>query len=283
MQQRRMAIPDVTLNVVDWRVDGATPVLCLHGITANARAFDGIAGALLPEFGVVAPDLRGRGGSDAPDDGYGIPAHVEDVLQMLDVLGIERVAVVGWSLGALVGLHLASQRPELVERLALLDPPMVSLSAVARESLGQVQARLDRVYASMDEAHASLRALGFLPEPWYAVTEAFIAADLHLRPDGRIEHRMRAEIVERERHARVPPLTTVLPNVSCPVLILRAPEPLAAPGDEVLSSVDAQRAARLFRNGRSLDIPGTNHYTIALGTPVGTIAALRAFLREARV
>ena len=43
------------------------PLLCLHGITPNARAWDALAAELAPDYRVLAPDLRGRGESDKPD------------------------------------------------------------------------------------------------------------------------------------------------------------------------------------------------------------------------
>src|SRR5262245_43455032 len=75
------------------------PVLCLHGIGSNARAWDGLAAALAPDYRVIAPDLRGRGESDKPDGPYGLSAHEADALGLLDHRGIERAVVLGWSLG----------------------------------------------------------------------------------------------------------------------------------------------------------------------------------------
>ena len=280
MQHLRVKSGDINLHVIDWRTahEPRETLFCIHGVTGNARAFDGIAQALAPDIRVVAVDLRGRGESDAPDDGYGIPAHVADMVAVLDGLRLGAVAVAGWSLGSLVGLHLAAAHPECVSRLILLDPPLVPLTPPAQQSLGRVHARLARTYPTMDAALDAARSSPALPREWDAAVEAFARADLEALPDGSVRHRVRPEIVQLERAARVTPLTGVIPNVACPTLILRAPDPLFEEGDQLLTAADAQRAARLLHQARVVDVPGTNHYTITLGAPPGTVAAMRGFL-----
>jgi pimeloyl-ACP methyl ester carboxylesterase len=269
---------EVRLNVVDWRSDGTRQaLLCLHGITANARAFDGIGRELAPEIGVVAFDLRGRGESDKPAGPYGLEAYAGDAIAVMDALGLERVVVVGWSLGALIGMQLAASHPERVTRLLLLDPPLAPLSEQASESLGRFQSRLGRTYASVDAAVDAVRAHGVLGS-WSDAVEAYVRADLEELPDGRVGHRMRLDVLEQERGGRIPPLTAIVPKIVCPVLILRATDTLFQPGDEVLTAATAEQAARVFVNADWLDIPGTNHYTIAVGYPAGTIAAIRGFV-----
>ncbi|MBV9579149.1 MAG: alpha/beta hydrolase [Chloroflexi bacterium] len=101
------------------------PVLLLHGLGVSGSVLQPFARRLLPELAAVVPDLRGHGQSDAPDDGY-LPAdYAGDLVELITQDdSLTRVPVVGHSLGALVGMHLASQRPELVEWLVLLDPPL---------------------------------------------------------------------------------------------------------------------------------------------------------------
>jgi pimeloyl-ACP methyl ester carboxylesterase len=285
MRQVRVAGAGVDLNVIDWREDGApgaeTPVLfCIHGITANARAFDPIATALAGEWAVIAPDLRGRGQSDKPDGPYGVPVHVRDMVAVLDALGLESVAVAGWSLGAVIGLHLAAQHPHRVTRLILLDPPLTAVNDRARESLGRLQNRLAHTYPDMDTAIATMRSSALFMGQWDGAAETYVRADLQQQADGTVGHSMRMDTLQAEWAAaeQNPPLATILPSVTCPVLLLRATDTLFQPGDELLTREDAARAARLFPNARTLDIPGTNHYTITLGQPVATIAAMREFL-----
>ncbi|MDP9479169.1 MAG: alpha/beta fold hydrolase, partial [Actinomycetota bacterium] len=75
-----------------WRSGtGPDPVVCLHGITAQHRAFNAAARHLGPARGLVGVDLRGRGDSGKPESGYGLEAHASDVVRVLDHLGLRDV------------------------------------------------------------------------------------------------------------------------------------------------------------------------------------------------
>lgn len=102
---------------------GAPPaLLLLHGFTGSARTWE----PFFPRFAagrrVIAVDLLGHGGSDAPRDParYDMPHVVADLLALLDALGELRIDVLGYSMGGRVALHLALADPERVRRLALV-------------------------------------------------------------------------------------------------------------------------------------------------------------------
>ncbi len=104
-----------------WRSgSGSDPVICLHGITAQHRAFNAFARHLGPSRVVVGVDLRGRGDSAKPDSGYGLEAHAGDVIRVLDHLGLQRAVIVGHSMGSIVAMRLALDAPERVEKLVLV-------------------------------------------------------------------------------------------------------------------------------------------------------------------
>src|SRR5512138_8093 len=74
------------LHYLEHLGDGL-PIVLLPGLTANAHAFDGLIQAgLSPRFHALALDLRGRGLSDAPEDGYTMADHAADVIGLLDAL-----------------------------------------------------------------------------------------------------------------------------------------------------------------------------------------------------
>lgn len=107
-----------------YRVEGTgEPVLLLHGFLVTSDAnwhFPGIVRDLAPEYQVITFDHRGHGKSDKPEspDSYG-QIMVEDAVALLDHLGVERAHVVGYSMGGLIALKLASDHPERV-RSALI-------------------------------------------------------------------------------------------------------------------------------------------------------------------
>jgi pimeloyl-ACP methyl ester carboxylesterase len=112
-----------------------TPVLCLPGLTRNARDFEDLAAAIAPQRRVICPDLRGRGLSAyAPDPMTYAPAHyLGDVLALLAGLQIERFVAIGTSLGGLLTMMLASVAPDRIAGAVLNDiGPHIDPAGLAR-------------------------------------------------------------------------------------------------------------------------------------------------------
>lgn len=86
------------------------PLLCLPGLTRNARDFEGLADRLAGDWRVIAVDLRGRGESAYAKDPltYAPLTYVQDVERLLTELGIDRIVAIGTSLGGLVTMLLAT-------------------------------------------------------------------------------------------------------------------------------------------------------------------------------
>lgn len=101
------------------RDEGSGPVVVLlHAGVADLRMWDLAAAELARDHRVVRCDLRGFGGSTlAPGASY---SDAEDVLALIDELGLDRFALVGASYGGYVALQVASAMPDRVERLVLL-------------------------------------------------------------------------------------------------------------------------------------------------------------------
>src|SRR5574340_1220223 len=96
----------INLHYVTWgeftRPERA--VLLVHGLTANHLEWAKLGPALAEQgWFAVASDLRGRGQSEKPPHGYGIPYHVNDLLALCDVLNLSQVQLIGHSLGAQIG------------------------------------------------------------------------------------------------------------------------------------------------------------------------------------
>ena len=96
------------------------PVLCIHGISSQRRLWDWLHQAM-PELTIVAPDLRGRGGSIGVVGNSDIATHVRDVIAVLDDLELPAVHVCGMSMGGFVAVEMAYLHPERVRSLILVD------------------------------------------------------------------------------------------------------------------------------------------------------------------
>ena len=103
----------------------AGPVLVLlHGMGAESSrsSWDGVVPLLADRYRIIVPDLRGHGVSPSPGT-YLMTEMADDVAALLDGLGIASAAVIGHSMGGVVGMVLAVRRPDLVARLVVEDSP----------------------------------------------------------------------------------------------------------------------------------------------------------------
>ena len=100
--------------------DGPAVVL-LHGIVGSLDTWHDTIGALADTHTVIAPDLRGHGGSAGPPGDYSLGAHASGLRDLLDALAIDRATVVGHSLGGGIAMQFGYQHPERLERLVLVS------------------------------------------------------------------------------------------------------------------------------------------------------------------
>lgn len=171
-------VDDLSLCARDYpaRADADTlPILCLHGLTRNAKDFDRLARRLAARgHRVVVPDMRGRGRSDYdPDPTRYVPrTYVVDVIALLDGLGIGRAIFIGTSMGGIITMGVAAARPALVAAAVLNDVG----PEVAPEGLARIASYAGRPVTinSWDDARAHLRRFNdavfpqFDDEAWMA-------------------------------------------------------------------------------------------------------------------
>ena len=100
-----------------------TPVLCLHGLARNCRDFEALALRIVPGRRVITPDLRGRGRSqyDSMWMNYHPMTYVDDLWALLREVGLDRVIVIGTSLGGLVAMLMAAVRAQTFAGVVLND------------------------------------------------------------------------------------------------------------------------------------------------------------------
>jgi pimeloyl-ACP methyl ester carboxylesterase len=113
----------VRLFYTDDGPSGAgVPLLLVHGWGADSHEWSWHLPRLSAEYRVIAPDLRGHGYSSAPASGFHPRDMAEDVLRLLDHLGIDTVVPVGHSMGAQVVSVLAVEHPSRVRALVCVEP-----------------------------------------------------------------------------------------------------------------------------------------------------------------
>lgn len=119
-KSRRMELPDAKVHY--WRGGVGAPLVFVHGFGTEASVnwYQQMVGCV-PHFDVVAPDLPGFGGSDRLTTTNCITLQVRCLAALLDRLGLERIALVGHSMGGWISLAFAATYPERVERLVVVD------------------------------------------------------------------------------------------------------------------------------------------------------------------
>ena len=111
-----------------YRMAGSgEPVVLLHGFPESSLAWRKVMPALAEHYTVVAPDLRGFGDSDRPDDGYDKCTVAEDVHQLTHHLGLGAINLVSHDVGMMVGYAYACAYPSEVKRLVLMEAALPGL------------------------------------------------------------------------------------------------------------------------------------------------------------
>lgn len=185
------------------------PVLMLvHGGTASRRAWDLVMPALRSSHRVVAVDLRGHGHSPAPDLGYSALQLSADINRVVDELELEQVTLIGHSLGGMAAIFLAAHRRDVVDKLVLINTPVVPRSI---DALTRLEARVrDPGFFPVTQAFVDEWCVHPRPVPaaFLAAQQAHVRA---LRPV--VWQQMFGELAKAD-------ITSALGNVTQPTLIL---------------------------------------------------------------
>jgi pimeloyl-ACP methyl ester carboxylesterase len=113
---------DVNGARIHYRIGGkGSPVVLLHGYAQTGHMWHSILPLLAERHTVIAPDLRGAGGSSKPESGYDKKNMALDIRELTRSLGFDRVAVVGHDIGLMVAYAFAAQFPEATDRVVLMD------------------------------------------------------------------------------------------------------------------------------------------------------------------
>lgn len=270
----------VRLGWVEWGLEtAARVVVCVHGLTRNARDFDVLALDLAAAGRrVVSVDVPGRGRSDwlrRPED-YAQAVFIPMLAALIGRLGVEQIDWVGTSMGGLLGMTMAAQPGSPIRRLVVNDiGPFIPKAAIER--IGQYVGRAPR-FASPAEVEAYLRQVC---APFGPLTDAqWRHLTMHgAVPTGDGGWRLHYDPAIGQAFNSTPPadvaLWPVWEAVSCPVLVLRGAE------SDVLLRETAEEMTRrgaAAASGKVVwrDIAGVGHAPALMA--LDQIALVREFL-----
>lgn len=249
----------------------APAVVCVHGLTRNARDFDALAKRLSADHRVVCIDMPGRGDSDWLEDPslYCERTYLDDIRRVIDELRLPSIGWVGTSMGGLLGLRLASSEPGRVSALVLNDvgaeldgEELVRLRHAARAPVSFADfAEADRwfreryaAFGRLSEARwRHLVETGVEPAPGARLRPRF---DVRAVPDGAVPGRV--DLWQAYRAVR------------CPVLVIRGAL------SRLLSRSTCEAMSACGPRAQHLEVAGAAHAPDLFDE--GLVDAIAAFL-----
>ena len=271
----------VKINLAVWEGSGK-PILCIHGITANCRFWDALARVLAPEYQVFAMDLRGRGQSDKPSQGYSLEYHLKDINCLLDDLGLDRAVIMGHSLGAFIGLAFAAQYPDRTDQLILVDGAGDLSPEQFDEVFTGIKPALDRlgkVFPSADAYLDKMKAAPYI-QPWSALIETYYRYELEEVEGGVKTNIDPAHIQEEAANVRQVKCAQFYPKIKAKVLILRAPKGLLSQEDLLLPDDVIEKMMAEIPDVQRFDADGMNHYGLVFLPHAARDVAIKEFLKD---
>ncbi len=254
-----------------------TPVLCLPGLTRNCKDFESVATSLCADRRVVTPDMRGRGLSEYDQQwhNYHPQKYVEDVWQLLSLLGIDRTVVIGTSLGGLMAMLMVVQRSESVAGVVLNDVgPEIDPSGLERLAgyVGNLPTEVD--WNSAAERTRQIHAASYpdlSDDEWLTLTEhTYREVDSALLPDS--DRNIGVAFRSGISGLKEDPWTLFAALTHTPTLLLRGAT------SDILSAETATRMVEKMPDLVFITVPKRGHAPLL--NELESINAIRKFLQD---
>ena len=261
------------LHYLDWGNLGAPVIVCVHGLTSHAHAFDGFARRCAGRFHVLSLDVRGRGDSAwSPSGEYTMAAYTADLAAFVEALSLARFTLVGTSMGGRISMHYAATHADRLDRLVLND--IGPDSEAGSHRITAVGASRPASFASLDEAVAyRARTVPAMAQASAELQRETAHFALRQSSDGRWVWKHDPAIDQqraRDGAHGYPALWQVLASVPCPTLLLWGSM------SDVLSEAQARKIVATLPHGTLATVMGSAHAP-TLNEP-DAAAALEAFL-----
>jgi pimeloyl-ACP methyl ester carboxylesterase len=234
-------------------------LLCLPGLTRNARDFENLARRFAGEWRVISPEMRGRGDSAYAKDSstYNPFQYVDDINHLLDEAGIARYVAIGTSLGGLMTMILAMNAPERIAGAVLNDVgPVLEPAGLARIAnyVGQGRSYPTWMHAAraLEEAQGSAYPQ-FGTDDWLAAAKRLMV----LSSNGRIVFDYDMKIAEPLARMQEGPGPDLWPGIEAlagkPVLLLRGAL------SDLLSPVVLEQVLARLPGAEAVTLPDVGH------------------------
>jgi pimeloyl-ACP methyl ester carboxylesterase len=277
-----VTVDGLRLHYKDWGNESAQPVLCLHGFTSNANSWDLFAAAMCKEYHVLALDQLGHGDSDWLEDIRDYAnRHVPAISEFVDLLGLERLILIGLSMGGRNAWTYTLKHPEKVDKLIIVD---VSPEVPQPSEDGPFGRKWLETILKYDEFDSPRHALDVFRSIYALVgdeerlTEQ-IERNMKQLPNGRLTWKYDRRLLKTMGNryfelVQMPSQTwEELRKIQCPTLVIRGGI------SQTLSPELAKRMCDTIPNCKFAEVANAAHGVTA-DNPRGFKDAVRTFLRH---
>ena len=271
----------IELHALEWSQEG-TPLIFLHGFGNDAHVWDASAPLVAANYRTLALDMRGHGDSDIDPEGrYDHATMALDVEAAAEALGIERMVLVGHSMGGRVAMHVAGRNPERMAGLVIVD------SGPDLDTRGTTRIRMETESAELafDSVEEYARILIDLYPAARPETMTELAGHwTRRRADGKLEPKLDPAF-RRWRPGDVSPdelraqmkaeserLWQALEKTTCPTLVVRGA------ASDVMSAETAERMVDDVLANGTLEVIARASHSVMLDNAEAGNEALTGFV-----
>ena len=278
------------------------PLVIVHGMTGNLMFMQNIA-LLLTESQrtILTYDLRGRGKSTVPSDGYSVESHAKDLRRAMSELGYSEISILAHSLGVWIALEYAQNHP--VEKLILLDGGG-NLSLLRKlKNLHMIRlslTRLNKIFPSEELYFSEVAGSSFF-HTWKRSWADLFRYELN-EVEGGFMCNLNPMVIEKELNALGASISNLglfklfftrfgyacqriqksrkipFEKITMPTLLVRGLLPNVKAGDEMLPDFAFQEMLKRFPRIRPLNLHRANHYSMVIDPPLELLREILYFL-----
>ncbi len=254
--EKTLTVNGLRIHYLEWGKPDAPPVVCVHGYTGSAQAFNALARRLHDSYRLIAPDVRGHGESAwSPDGAYQYADQADDLAAFVDRLELDTFTLIGTSMGGIIAMAYIGEHGKRLNGLVLNDIGPDAEAGTQR--ITQTVGARPVSFASLDEAMEYRREISPITanRPLDDQRELALGV-LKQSADGRWVWKMdTAYITQRVAHGAParPAAWPSLAALQCPAQVIWGTD------SDVLLEPQARRMVETLPRGELVAVPGVGH------------------------
>ncbi len=248
---------------------GEQSILCLHGRWGRGETWIDFISRYSNIFRIIAPDQRGHGLSEKPESTYSVEEMADDMIRLIDHLGIGQTILIGHSMGGHIAGYIAANYPKYVKKLAILDksasgPQKIEQENLKRKIFDPITENWEMPFSTFQEAEEQINAIAESELSYrYFMNSLIETADGY--------QMMFSPMAMARNIAEYTDWFDLLPKIQCRTTLIRAK------GSEAVSDNDFIKMRKAINSCNTFDID-TNDHNVHLANKVQFYKYMDRFL-----